>query len=355
MRILFVTGSVDRSEAALCEALVGAGDHVEVAGNPKAETRDMLVAAGVRVTPISTEKRERAGAVRAVRKRLEEGRFDIVHAQGKRTLAIALRAARDLRVKVTAYRGIVGNVRWSNWGARRLYRDRRISRIVCVCDAVREALRAIGIPQSCLVTVYKGHDTAWYNPVPREALVELGVPPEAFVVACVASMRPRKGVPVLVEAVGRLRDRGIHLLLVGDVRDVRIPRAVRRLALDSIVHTTGFRRDAPALAGTCDAFVMPSLRREGLARSVIEAMAQGVPPVVTNVGGLPELVVDGESGLVVPPNDPDALARAIQSLLDDASLRSRLGQAARQRIEAHFHVRDYIQRMRALFQETLKQ
>ncbi len=351
MRILFVAGSVDRSEAALYAALARAGDSVEVAGRPDEQTRKALVKADVLVGPAGV----RVTSIDGVQARLHEERFDVIHAQTKAGLATALSASRGLPVKITAYRGIVGNVGWFNWRARRLYRNSRISRVVCVCDAVRDSLRAIGIPPERLVTVYKGHDPAWYEPSPREALVELGIPPESFVVACVASMRPRKGVPVLVEAVGRLRDRGVHLLLVGDVRDKRIERVVRKRGLEDVVHLTGFRDDAAALAGACDAFVMPSLRREGLPRSVIEAMAQRIPPVVTNVGGLPELIVDGESGLVVPPNDPDALARAIQTLLDDASLRSRLGQAARQRIETHFHVRDYIQGMSTLFREVLKE
>lgn len=351
MRILFVAGSVDRSEAALYAALARAGDQVEVTGSPDEQTRKALVKAGVLVGPAGV----RVTSIDAVRARLEHERFDVVHAQTKAGLATALKASRGLPIKITAYRGIVGNVGLLNWRARRLYRDRRITRIVCVCDAVRDSLRAIGIPQSRLVTVYKGHDPAWYKPSTREALVELGVPPESFVVACVASMRPRKGVPVLVEAVGRLRDRGVHLLLIGDVRDKQIARLIKKRGLENVVHLAGFRDDAAALAGACDAFAMPSLRREGLPRSVIEAMAQKIPPVVTRVGGLPELVVDGESGLVVPAKNPEALARAIQALLDDASLRSRLGQAARQRIETHFHVRDYITSMGDLFRTVVNE
>ncbi len=111
----------------------------------------------------------------------------------------------------------------------------------------------------------------------------------------------------------------------------------------------GYRSDAPALTAACDVFVLPSTKREGLARSLIEAMAYGIAPVVTDCGGSPELVVQGVSGLVVPVADAEALAAAIRTLHDDAALRARLGRAARERIGRDFRIEDTIAKTYALY------
>ncbi len=89
------------------------------------------------------------------------------------------------------------------------------------------------------------------------------------------------------------------------------------------IHVPGHRDDAPALVAACDVFALPSVKREGLARSLIEAMAYGVAPVVTDCGGSPELVVDGRCGIVVPVRDAAALARAIARLYENPELRKR--------------------------------
>jgi glycosyltransferase involved in cell wall biosynthesis len=115
------------------------------------------------------------------------------------------------------------------------------------------------------------------------------------------------------------------------------------------IQVLGYRQDAPALTAACDVFVLPSTKREGLARSLIEAMAYGVAPVATDCGGNPELVVHGVSGLLVPVGDAAALAAAIGKLHDDPALRRRLGAAARERIGRDFRIEDTIEKTLALY------
>jgi L-malate glycosyltransferase len=198
------------------------------------------------------------------------------------------------------------------------------------------------------VTIYKGHSLEWYREAPAD-LTALGVPRGAFAIACVANYRPRKGIEVLVDAFGQLPS-AAHLLLIGGGMDA--PRLARRIAASAAadrIHVLGYRNDAPALTAACDVFVLPSTKREGLARSLIEAMAYGVAPVVTACGGSPELVVRGISGLVVPVADTDALAMAVGTLFDDAALRARLGAAARERIGRDFRIEDTIAKTHALY------
>jgi glycosyltransferase involved in cell wall biosynthesis len=103
----------------------------------------------------------------------------------------------------------------------------------------------------------------------------------------------------------------------------------------------------------CDVFVLPSLRREGLPRAVIEAMAYRTPPIVTNCGGSPELVEDGVSGLVVPPGDDGAIANAVRKLAADPAVREDMGKAARERIRLHFNIENTIRKTLKLYQAVL--
>ena len=217
----------------------------------------------------------------------------------------------------------------------------RIDRIVCVCNAIRDYFLSmrpafLRMPPERPITIYKGHSLDWYTAAPMD-LRELGIPAGAFVVVCVANYRPRKGIEVLVDALEELpRDWPVHLLLVGQMDAPRLRAKIAASPVKERIHVPGHRRDAPAIMAACDVFVLPSLKREGLARSLIEAMAYRVAPVVTDCGGSPELVVDGECGIVVPVRDAAALARAIGRLYESPELRKRMGAAARERIGTHF-------------------
>jgi glycosyltransferase involved in cell wall biosynthesis len=183
---------------------------------------------------------------------------------------------------------------------------------------------------------------------------ELGVPEDAPVFGTVANFRPQKAHADLVRAALRVREAvpTARLVLVGQgpkEHDVR--RQVGELGLQDMVVFAGQRDDAPRVANSFDVFVLPS-RYEGLAIALLEAMALGRPPVVTAVGGLSELVQDGTNGLVVPPSDPEALAEAIVTLLLDADLRKRLGEAAHQRA-AQFDIRKAVGRVEQVYQELL--
>jgi glycosyltransferase involved in cell wall biosynthesis len=257
-----------------------------------------------------------------------------------------------------AYRGIVGNVSFLSPASWWRFLNPRIDRIVCVCNAVRDYFlsmrpRWLRMPAERPVTIYKGHSLDWYTATPADRAT-LGVPRDSFVVGCVANYRPRKGIEVLVDALGLLpADCPAHLILVGNMSSPRLLRRIARSPARERIHLLGHRRDAPSLTAACDAFVLPSVKREGLARSLIEAMAYGVAPVVTNCGGSPELVIDGQSGFVVPVEDPQAIATALERLYRDPALRRRLGAAARLRIGTQFRIEDTIAKTLALYKELV--
>lgn len=356
IRVLCITGDPDKPTVATFIGLRRAGIDLSAVRTPSEAANETLHAAGVPLLDIPVAGRLATTGVRRLRAELLRGRYDILHLFGNRALENGLRASRRVPVRIVAYRGIVGNVSLLSPISRQRYLNPRIDRIVCVAHAVRDHFLNmrpawLRIPAQRLVTIHKGHSLDWYADPPAD-LETLGVPAGAFTVVCVANHRPRKGIELLVKAISDLPE-DVHLLLVGRMRARSLDRCIAASQAAGRIHRPGFLTDAPAVAAACDVAVLPSVKREGLPRSVIEAMAYMTPPVVTDIGGSPELVVDGVSGLIVPARDSAAIARAIRVLYDDPILRSRLGAAARERIRKHFRIEDTIEQTRKLYLELV--
>jgi L-malate glycosyltransferase len=187
--------------------------------------------------------------------------------------------------------------------------------------------------------IYNGVDAAPPTRPRAEVRAELGIGPDEVVAIQVANLLPVKAHDILVRALARLRDQGVRLLMlaVGDGPErPNIEALAAELGLGKErLRLLGFRSDVPDLLGAADFFVLPS-RMEGLPLAALEAMAQRLPVVTTRVGGIPEVVFDGEHGLLVPSDDPDALAAAMGKLANDEGLRAALGQAAAARARDDF-------------------
>jgi glycosyltransferase involved in cell wall biosynthesis len=166
-----------------------------------------------------------------------------------------------------------------------------------------------------------------------------------------ARLDSQKGLPYLLRAAAELP--AVQFVLAGEGGErPALEAEIRALGLEDRVRLLGHRHDAAALLGACDVFVLPSLF-EGLPVSVLEAMAAGRPVVATAVVGTTEAVVDGVTGLLVPPRDPAALARAISRLLEDPELARRLGAAGRARVEERFSADAMAHRVSDLYDEIL--
>lgn len=361
IRALCITEDLDRPVTATFIGLHEAGVELTVICPESAPRRAELKAAGVRVLEGPIDEWVGRRSVPRLRAELERGRYDLMHLFSNRALENGLRASRGLPVRIVAYRGIVGNVSFFNPVSWRRVLNPRIDRIVCVADAVRDYfLRMrpafLRIAPERLVRIYKGHSLEWYHGSPADLEAACGIPRGAFVVGCTANYRPRKGIEYLVDALGDLpAEWNVHLMLIGRMEAKPLAERIKASPAAARVHRLGVRDDAPALAAACDVFVMPSIKREGLARSLIEAMACGVPPIVTDCGGSPELVVDGESGIVVPVRDARALGAAIRRLYRDPALRRRMGEAARRRIGERFRIEDTIAETLALYRELAEE
>lgn len=355
-RILCLTDACDRPESELFIGLKAAGFDIDVMCNPKGRNYQRLVDEGLVVQPMALQGRFDKAGTKAIREQLQRKTYDVIHAYNPRALACGLRASRGMDVRIVVYRGVIGNVGLKHPESWITFLNPRVDRIICVADAIKNHLEGIGIPgfritADKLQRIYKGHDLAWYQDEPAD-LSEFGIPAGAFVVCCTGRGVPRKGFDDLVRTANYLPDDvEIHYLLVGDVdSNSTIRDEVARLAHPERVHFAGYRTDAPQIAAASDILVLPSKAQEGLPRAVIEAMAYAVPVIVTSVGGMPELVDDGVTGLVVPPNDEKALSEAILKLYRTTpEARQAMGSAGRQRINDHFHTSQTVRETGAMY------
>lgn len=344
----------DLPEAHLIAGLAGQGVTVRVLASPATTFREVWARAGIVVEPLTIASRADRDATAQLGAAVDAFKPDIVHAFSNRSLACSLSALKKRpHPKLVAYRGTIGHVSLWDVGARRSYLNARVKAISCVANAVKEYLLSRGVPLEKLATIPKGHDPAWYEGS-RPIRESLGLDADAFVIGCVANMRKVKGIPVLLEAVARLRvTQRVQVALVGEVRHRAVQAVRKRAELNDKIVFTGYRADAARLARVFDVFVMPSLEREGLPKAVVEAMIQGVPVVVSDAGGLPELVVHGESGLLFPAGKAAPLCAALEKMIRDVELRRRLGVGAQRRIESAFHVKKTIDLTRKLYERLL--
>ncbi len=359
LKVLAITDAADRPETGMFVGLHQAGVDIKVLLWEETAHIAWLREAGVSHAILKlNRKRDRRG-VDAIRQHMASHGSQILHLLRKRPIFNGLAAAKGSDARVVIYRGVMGNVSYLNPVDWLSFLNPRVDRIICVADAVRQSLLdlgafGIGLPPERLQTIHKGHDLSWYREAPAD-LTELGIPADAFVICCVTNVRPRKGVPLFVDSIRALPvDSSLHILLIGNGMDsAPISRQIALSPHRDRFHVLGFRADAPALMAASDVSVLPSLRREGLPRSVIEAMACETTPVVSDSGGNPELVEHERSGLVVPAGDVEQLGRALLTLYEDREKCRRLGSQARERIATNFRLETTVERTLSLYNELV--
>ncbi len=322
------------------------------APDANSEALARIRASGADCVEILFRNRLDFAASAALRRELRRRPCDVIYATVNKPLAAVLRATIGFpRVKVVGYRGTIGHLSRFDPASWLTYFHPGLDHVVTVSDAVKRYFtQNLRFPESKVTRIYKGHDAEWYRV--RTTDFEM---PESLrgltIVSFAGQIRHVKGVNYLLDAMELIpQDRNIGLLLIGGISENDIRRRIEKATHDNprIVYA-GFRKDVTAIVGKTDIAVMPTVEREGLAKAVIEAQALGVPAIVTDVGGLPEIVRDGETGLVVPPRDARALADAILSLTSDPARRHVMGEAAVRRVAEVFDYRESARQFVALF------
>jgi glycosyltransferase involved in cell wall biosynthesis len=231
-------------------------------------------------------------------------------------------------------------------------------RFVAVSADVRKRLeRYEGLDARDIRVIYNGvAPPEMLDAAERAALrSELGFAPGDFVVGTVGRFDPIKNLPRLVASLAQAAAQvpSLRGLLVGDGPEFgAIRQLVASSGLRERVRLTGFREDARRLAQCMDLFVLSSVS-EGTSMALLEAIAAGTAVAVTDVGGNPEVVIDGETGWVVPTENAAALARSIVQAVGDAETRRRRAEAGRRRFEQHFGIDGMIDQYRGLYRELL--
>jgi len=355
MHILVLCRELDLPESFLFKGLHELGERVTVLVAHQNPPSESLRRAGIPVIPFPLSGRLDLFGMARLRRWARRSSVDLVYALSNPAISAANIGLAGLGIPVVAYRGSMAAVRRIDPASWLTLFNPRVARIVCVSKAVEERLRALGLPPEKLRTIHKGHDPAWYDSMPAVTRADLGIPDNAIVVGSTAVFRPSKGAQPLLQAFSSLYRElpDLHLLLVGPLHDRAAQRAVNSFPDPSRIHLTGFRPDAAQLARLFDISVLAATRRDGLPKSVVEAMAQGIPAIVTRVAGLPELVGGGSAGIVVPPSDVPALAGAIRELAANPLRRQALGAAGKARISQVFGVQGTISQMQALFREVV--
>lgn len=197
------------------------------------------------------------------------------------------------------------------------------------------------------------------SPVIEKHRKELDIPSHAIVVTLVSRMLWEKGIKEYIEAAKAIRNTAPDtvFLLVGGL-ELDYPSAVDEGTLlnafkDRSVQWLGHRDDIKEILALTDIFVLPSFYREGVPRSIIEAMAMGKPVVTTNSVGCKETVEEGKNGFLIPPNNIEALTKKILCLLNDSALRSRMGNYSRVKAQAEFNVLEITDRIISLYDRTI--
>jgi glycosyltransferase involved in cell wall biosynthesis len=249
--------------------------------------------------------------------------------------------------------------------------QRRVQRAVCRfadrvvvnADAVKDWLVDEGYDERRITVIRNGIDPAPFGKkaAPGKLHYELGVPPNTPLIAVLSRVSPIKGLEYFLDAAAVVSAKipDARFLIVGkaDTRDAGYQRQLEahanRLGLSRRVVFTGLRMDVPELLDDVSVSVLPSLS-EGLSNVLLESMAAGVPVVATRVGGSPEVVEDGVTGLLVPPRDADGLARAILRFQEDREMAARVGQAGRARVVERFSIADMVRRTEQLYADLLR-
>ncbi len=243
---------------------------------------------------------------------------------------------------------------------------RRVSRVITVSETLNRNVReTCPVPPDRVVTVHPALDLERFDPAryDRERTRRsIGIASEALLVGTVGRVSPGKGFEEFLQAARLLRDRhremSLRFVVVGEASfgeeayHEGIVRLARELGLGESVLFTGFRRDIPALLNAMDVFIFPS-RAEGFGATVIEAMAMGVACVSTRSDGTLDTVEDGETGLVFQGGDAADLARSVETLLKDETLRARIAETGRVRARERFDLDAMTDRVEALYAASM--
>ncbi|MEL7290562.1 MAG: glycosyltransferase family 4 protein [Pseudomonadota bacterium] len=345
-----------RPEAEMFIEMAKLGHSVTIMTKGNAEYVERFRECGIKVIDCYPSKKICFNAIKTLRQEIKRQHYDIVYAMNSKTIPNAAFACIGFKhTKLVTYRGTVGGLYRHDPSAYLTHLHPRVNGVSCVAQAVTDDVRKrVWLPDENVNTIYKGHDMSWYQAEPIDR-AELGIADDAVCAICIANARPSKGVHILLESAAQLADiDNLHILLVGrDMDTEQNLKLASNSGMKERIHFLGYRKDVPNLLASCDMQIQPSVSGEGLPKTIIEAMAMGIPSIVTTTGGGKELILEGESGYVVPVKNSAAIAEKIRILSSSQTLRETMGARAQQRIRDEFSTKATAQQHLEFFQFLL--
>jgi len=321
--------------------LRAAGVRAALVANPDGELLKRA-AEGLELVPLAPRTEMDFSAAWRLTRVIKRLGPDVVHAHDPHAVAMAALAlsfeTKGPRPALVATRRVQTRMKqhaFSRW------KYRQVDCFICASEAIMRAVIADGVEASRAVTVHEGIDLVRVDAVAEaSAHAAFWLPHQAPLVGTVGALLPHKGQHDLIDAaalvVREVPDARFLVLGEGELRE-SLEHHIKHLHLERHVLLAGYRPDALGLVRSFDVFVMCSTS-EGLGMPLLEAMACRRAVVASRVGGIPEVVVDGETGILVPARTPRALASAIATLLGDPRRRDQLGEAGRRRVEERFTI-----------------
>lgn len=331
----------------LCASFLELGAHVEVfcpKGRPFVE-----YAQARGISPITWKTHGKFDPLTVVRlaRLMRRDRIDVIHTHLSTASLLGALAAKLARKRSVAH------VHGLNTATCFKYSDL----IIAVSEKVKEHLVSQGIDGKKVRVVHNGVDLVRFQPVDaREAKVRLGYDPDEPLLGVFGRLSSEKGQRVAVEAMFLiLKDQPeAHLALVGEGKDREdLEATAEALGIRGRVSFTGFVQDVREMMSACDVVIVPSSRGEGFGLVAVEAMALQRPVVASAQGGLPEIVIPGETGLLVPPNDPQSLADVVCRLIQEPDLARSMGVEGRARVEERFALGAQMRKVLGVLREAV--
>lgn len=263
-----------------------------------------------------------------------------------------------VKVRFLHTQSVYGQITQKDRSVERLLSYATTNIIACAEAVKKDLVDLVGIDPGKITVVYNAVDTALFRPPEDKdaARGKLGLSREDIIIGTVARLISIKGQSYIMQAIARLLSAfpGIKLLIVGDGPDrIKLEEEARGLGISEKVLFAGNREDMPELYAAMDIFVLASTAREGLPLTAAEALATSLPVVATDVGGTGEIVIDGETGLLVRPKDAAAIAKAIEVFLNDPEKARQMGVAGRKLCEEKFSKDAMIKGVEALYEAYL--
>lgn len=358
MKVLHLVGSLEMGgmETLIVEIAGLAkkrGSHTPVIGSLK-ESLSFLVrrAQDAALEVVYFDHKRSFMTVRHIAQFIKREKIDLVHTHNAVAHVKGAAAARKYKIPLVHTKH--GNVLpFRSWKSRWLNKRaaRYAQKVVAVSDCVRETvIKGYGLSEEKVVRIHNGIDINRFHPKQQYDLNE-----EVIRLGAVGRLSKEKDIPTMLKAFALVLKEfpQAELNIVGDgaQREV-LEELVDDLGIAVSVHFLGMRDNISEILPKFDLFLQTSLS-EGISLTILEAMAAGLPAVVTEVGGNPEIITGGENGFLVPPKSPERAAEAVTALLGDQALRERTGRAARQRVEREFSLDTMVTKYEEIYKSVL--